>query len=741
MRGAHAAMMRALALTAFGLVLAVRALADDRAAGIETRTDGPPTLFQAEEVVVDRDAATVTARGKVEISRGERILMADEVAYDREDDVLSARGDVSLLLESGEVTFAEEMKVSGDLRDAAARSFRMLLTDRSRAAAASAVRVDGRVTEMRKVVYSPCRRCVTGPNDVPFWQLKADKLVHDQDEKTLSYRDARLEILGVPVVYTPYLRHPAPDNPRASGLLAPSFEVSGELGTRVDVPYHFAISERRDLTLTPILTTEEGPALAGEYRERTERGRFSVAGSATVADRDTATGKDDDVFRGHLDAEGQFHLDRKWRWGFDAELATDDTFRREYDFGSERFLESETFVERFDGADYFSARAMGFQGTRRRDVDEELPIVGPELRYAAEDRDSFLGGRGFLDASAVAISRIDGRDSRRLSSTVGWQRAFTDALGGTAEVTTALYVDGFQTDGVAPNNPEVNPDSALAQGNDTAGRFFPQAAVSYRLPFMRTGFLGREVLTPRAQVVVGPNAANDGAIPNEDSRDFTFDTTNLFQLNRFPGRDRVSAGQRIDYGLDYSLFRGGGGSLFSTVIGQSYRLNGDSDTPESVGGDGGDGGQLSDIVGRASLRPHRGIDLSYRYRLDEDSLDVNRSEVGLSAGAPALNVDLAYTLLESETTAGTSSFGEREELFIDVSSRVARDWSVRALHRQDLDSGTALSTEAGVSYHCDCFRFDLFVEREDFRDRGIDPETSVKFRFTFEHLGALGSAP
>ncbi|WP_176758529.1 LPS-assembly protein LptD [Limimonas halophila] len=738
MRGANAAIFRVLAMAAIGLLMAVRALAGGSAVGIEPGDDGPPTLFQAQEVTVDRDAETVTARGEVEISRGERILMADEVAYDRARDVLTARGDVSLLLASGEVMFAEEMKVTGDLEEAAARSFRMLLTDRSRAAAASAVRVDDRITEMRKVVYSPCRRCVSGPNDTPFWQLKADTVVHDQQKKTLTYRDARLEILGVPLVYTPYLQHPAPDKPRASGLLAPNFEVSGELGTRVDVPYHFAISKHRDLTLTPIITTEEGPALAARYRQRTKRGRFSIAGSATVADRDTGSGQEDDIFRGHLDTEGQFHINREWRWGFDARVASDDTFLRVYDFGSDRFLESEAFLERFEGASYFSARAIGFQGTRQRDDDEELPIVGPELRFSTLDRDSVLGGRSFLDASAVAISRLDGRDSRRLSSTVGWQRAFTDALGGTAEITTALYADAYQTDGVAPGNPDVNPGPALAQGGDVAGRLYPQAAASYRLPFTRTSFLGREVLTPRAQVVVGPNAANDGAIPNEDSRDFTFDTTNLFQLNRFPGRDRVSTGQRIDYGLDYTLYRDGGGSLFSTVIGQSYRLNGDSDTPESVGGADGD---LSDIVGRTNLRPHPGIDLSYRYRLDDDSLNMRRSEVGLSAGAPAFNVDLAYTLLESETTAGTSSFGDREELFVDVSSRIARDWSVRALHRQDLESGTALSTEAGVSYHCDCFRFDFFVEREDFRDRGIDPETSVKFRFVFEHLGAVGSSP
>src|SRR3546814_4226280 len=46
-----------------------------------------------------------------------------------------------------------------------------------------------------------------------------------------------------------------------------------------------------------------------------------------------------------IDAEGRFDLDDTWRWGFEANRTTDDTYLRAYDFDDSRTLESEAFLE------------------------------------------------------------------------------------------------------------------------------------------------------------------------------------------------------------------------------------------------------------------------------------------------------------------------------------------------------------------------------------------------------------
>ena len=53
-------------------------------------------------------------------------------------------------------------------------------------------------------------------------------------------------------------------------------------------------------------------------------------------------------------------------------------------------------------------------------------------------------------------------------------------------------------------------------------------------------------------VNVAPTWGNTRNIPNEDSSDFEFDETNLFEPDRFPGLDRVDTGTRVAYGLRFS---------------------------------------------------------------------------------------------------------------------------------------------------------------------------------------------
>src|SRR3546814_17007927 len=66
-------------------------------------------------------------------------------------------------------------------------------------------------------------------------------------------------------------------------------------------------------------------------------GELRVAGSATVADREEGDGTiAENRFRGHIDAEGRFDLDDTWRWGFEANRTTDDTYLRAYDFDDSR---------------------------------------------------------------------------------------------------------------------------------------------------------------------------------------------------------------------------------------------------------------------------------------------------------------------------------------------------------------------------------------------------------------------
>ncbi|HSA81764.1 MAG TPA: LptA/OstA family protein, partial [Geminicoccaceae bacterium] len=170
--------------------------------------EGPVLLF-ADRISVDRETNVIRAEGNVEVVRAERRLLADVMQYDQDDDQIEATGNVILLDPSGDALYADRVTLSGDFRNGVAEQLRARLTDNSLAAAAQGRRIDGTRTELDRAVYSPCPLCPDSDSP-PLWQITAQRIIHDQQEKTITYRNAFFELYGVPIAYTPYLSHPDP---------------------------------------------------------------------------------------------------------------------------------------------------------------------------------------------------------------------------------------------------------------------------------------------------------------------------------------------------------------------------------------------------------------------------------------------------------------------------------------------------------------------------------------------------
>lgn len=693
-----------------------------------------PALITADQLTYDENNGLVIASGSVEISQEDRVLLADKVTYDLNADVVTAEGNVTLIEATGDTVFADFVELTGDLKEGFVRDIRVLMADDSRIAAASGTRSGGNRTQFRRGVFSPCELCREDPSRAPLWQIKAAEVTHDQESQDIIYRDAWLEFFGIPVIYTPYFSHPDPTVDRRSGFLAPTVGSSDFLGFSTTIPYYWVIDDTKDLTIAPILSTEQGINLTGEYRQLFENGEIEIAGSATIADRDENDGNvEEDRFRGHIDAEGKFDIDSTWRWGFDVNRTTDDTYLRAFDFNTERTLESTAYLEGLKGRNHAAVRGFAYQGLRSTDVDGEIPIVVPlaDYNFVSEPGVGLPGARYTADANLQVLTREEGRDSRRLSLITGYHVPYTSPLGDLYELTAQLQTDGYWVNGVDRNSNDVNP--ANAPGSDTTGRVFPQLAVKWRYPWTRQDGSFRQVIEPIVQGVLAPNGSNPGTIPNEDSQDFEFDDTNLFNLNRFAGNDRVDSGSRIDYGLKWTATFGDEGSA-GALIGQSYRF---SENRDAFAEGSGLEDQESDIVGRVQLTPIKYVDLLYRFRLDKDDYNADRNEFDLNIGPPALNLDLSYFFISQTQDPETDEFGDREELRFGINSRLSEYWSVGFSHRRDLIEDSSLETAISLAYQDDCFLIEGIAERTSFSDRDIEPEDSVFVRVVFKHLGSV----
>ena len=689
---------------------------------------GEPVTFTADEVEFDQNSGTVSARGRVEAWQGDRVLRADRFTYNRNTGVATAEGNVVLIEPDGRVLFADRAELSGGMRDAALEGIRGLLAANARVAAAGARRTDGRVTDLARVVYSPCNLCIEDPDRPPLWQLRARIASLHQDEQRIRYRDAAVEFGGWPLFWTPYLSHAAPDAPRVTGFLSPTFGYTELLGGFVSQPLYWAIDEQSDALLTAQLSTLQTGNLGLGYRRRFNSGVVTLDGSLGNLE-----GNDVDVegLGWHVFLNGSFALDETWRAGFGLNRTSSRDYLRAWRYGSPQLLTSNAFLEGFWGIEgYARFDSRLYQSVINRSGTGQIPFVLP-FGYAEwvfpTDR---AGGRFSLDTQAYALFRDAGTDSRRVGTRLGYELPMVGSQG---EIWTLRGRADLLAGNVAGlDQPPFNGPSG-ADGSWVSGNV--RAAVDWRWPLMRpAGDWGAQVIEPRVQVVTGPATGLQSAIPPEDSLDLEFTDANLFALNRFPGRDRQEGGTRVDAALRSAWLFPNGGQV-EGLVGRSFRATEDALFPVGSGLEN----RASDWVARARLAPVPWFEVLGRTRLDGEGLEPNLWDVSGTLFAGRFSVTAGY--LGSDPPPN-GSYPKRDEWSLGGQLRLTDNWRIGGFGRYDFSRDEPVSVAASLAYEDECLVFETLFARRWAEDPGRNTElpgsTVLLFRVTLKTVGDFG---
>ena len=687
--------------------------------------DKLPVLVSADNLQYDRERDIITASGRVRVSQGDNVILADNLVYNRRTKILIATGKVSVTRPSGETVFASRVVLSDDLKNGVIHQFRLLFPDNTRVAANGAVRVGGKRDEMAKVVFSPCNLCEKDPTAAPLWQIKARKLVHLKEERDLVYRDAWLEVFGFPVFYSPYFRHPDPSVRRRSGFLVPKFGGESTLGQFLKVPYFYAISRDKDITITPFLTTKERAALFATYRQRFKNGAVILDGSYTYVRRQNDEGEHirGNRSRGHLFGKLHYDINRHWRFTFDGGVTTDDTFLRRYSVTGTDVLTTTPKIEGFYGRNYYAAESFIFQGLRTEDDFDKDGIVLPMLTFSAFGKPVRRWGRWHANGSLVGLQRLEGAANQRLHANAGWRLPFTHKSGWQLTVSADVHFDLFLLNNV--------PRLGARSFNGFVSRVYPIGRIDWRYPFVRELGNVRNVIEPRIAIVTAPTGLNTGKIPNEDSQDIELDDANLFSINRFNGRDRVDDGSRIVYGVRTAFFgnRGGRTDIF---LGQSLRIDGS----RSITVDPSFRETFSDIVGRVQFEPGDFLSLAYRFRFDVSEMTSRRHELTASFGVPALRAFVNYVKFSGN---GVSEPAGRSELVFSLNSQITKNISMFGGARIDLArDGGVRRWQMGAQFKNECCTIRGTFTRTFFTDRELRPNSLFIVEITLKHLGGFG---
>ena len=695
--------------------------------------------LESDSLIQDDANQVVSAEGDVEVRFRGRTLRARSLIYDIRSGLITARGSVVVIDPSGAISFADEMVLDEEMRAGVARGFSARLDGDVKLAAATAVRRSDLVNELTQAIYTPCEICAEDKSKLPTWSIRADKVFQDREKQVIYYRNAVIEMWGVPVFYAPVFWHPDPGAKRKSGLLAPNVLASARRGLSYEQPYALIISPSEDVVISPQINTKVNPFLNLQWRKRFWSGQINARLGFTY-ERDLDGDGDrigDLTSRSYLLANGAFRINEDWRWGFAAERASDDLIFDKYDISDvyqqrgmlpsdDRRLSSQLYAVRQDEQSWLSISALSIQGLRPIDIDRAFPTIAPMVEGRWEPEGPVLGGRLRLQGSAVALTREQsqfvatqpGADSRRVSALADWQDSWTFASGLRLSPFAQVRGDVYDLDDLPAPGPAAR----------TVTRARGVAGVDVSFPLMRRDGARTIVLEPLFQAALSPDVDANTPVPNEDSAVLEYDETNLLRANKFPGFDRYEDGRRVNVGARASVLYddGRGGSI---MIGRTFRSNPDLQFPTRSGLQTA----RSDWIVAAEGRPLESVSFFTRARFSPENGDVRRFEAGVDVNTTRARGFIRY-LRDNQDITGV----QREDLDFAGEVMISGNWGVTFAGVRDVESDVWRRQELGGLYRDDCLDIAVVWVHEETYNRTLGPSDSVILRLTLATLGDKG---
>jgi LPS-assembly protein len=705
-----------------------------------------PLYLQGDELIYDSANNRVIAVGNVEIVFNNYILTADRVVYDQAAQTLTAEGNAQLKEPNGNIVRADKLTATDDFREAFVQSLSVTARDDTRITARRAIRRDGNVTEFEQGRFTPCRTDGSSP---PLWCISATKVIHDQQAGTVTYEDARFELFGVPVLYTPYFSHADPSVKRRSGFLMPEYGHSTSLGFQVETPYYFALAPNYDFTFHPMYTSQHGMLWQGEWRHKVNwdgiRGTYNIKVAGIDQDLSTLPAgsvQSLDGWRGSIQTKCLFSLSTWWRFGWDVTIESDDSFRRTYKLDS--VLQTDrvnaAYLQGISERNYFAATLYHFGGLLIEDTAQASSRVHPVIDYNYVLNQPVIGGEMSFGMNALAMTRTNGQNMNRASVEGRWRRKIVDGLG--QVWTPQVQVRGDVTQFSNGWDPDLN----APIGEDTVTRAQGLAALTYAYPFVKHAPAGTHIVEPIAQVVARPAHVSQRRLPDEDAKSLVWDDTLLFDVDKFSGWDRIETGTRANFGVQYTYQATGGGSA-RLILGQSYQLDGTNSfrDPGQIGPNPGDPfifnpqngleTARSDYVVGAYLSPAAGFRLVSQARFDERDLALRRNDTYTSFTAGPLTAQVQYSYMKFNPELPVAR--AEQEVQFGGALRLSERWSLLGGIRFDMDTHQRLQDTIQLRYADDCFVLTASYTESFITNPalGIEPDKAVMLRIEFKHLG------
>jgi LPS-assembly protein len=608
-----------------------------------------PVFVRADEIR-GRPDLDVEAIGHAEIRRADVRLRADKLSYDVPADLARASGNVRLVREGNLFAGPEaQIQLQSFQGYVLEPTFLIGLTG----ARGSAARLDFQDADRAVATSASYTSCPADTKDGPAWLLTADSIKLDLETHQGVAEGAVLRFLGVPILAAPTVSFPLSDA-RKSGWLPPIMGLDSSSGFVAAVPYYWNIAPNRDATITPIMRTNRGPGVDGEFRylEPSFQGNLGI--DLLPWDRDTESTR----WAARWSQEATLPADWNLQWR--ALRVSDNNYWKDFPDAvpslTRRLLTTEAQLLRPSagfglGSDWTVIAAVqawqALQGSDSSNYMEvpyqRLPQLG--IRTDQTFGDGFQGG---LEAEFNKFTNPDGViDSARLTG------LRLHAIGSLARP--------YQTPGwtltprLSFNAASYALDEPMSNGSKNGSRIIPTASLDSSWVFERdaTSLFGqqavRQTLEPRVMYVYTPYV-NQSMYPLFDTAPKDFNFESIFTENAFSGVDRVSDGNQLTAGLTTRIIDpASGAEAMRLAVVQRVRFAEQRITPEGVPASG----RVSDVLiaGSTTLVPQWTLAGSAQY--DPDQRELARLIAGARySPGPFRTINVGYRQARDPATVG-----------------------------------------------------------------------------------------
>ena len=586
--------------------------------------------------------------------------------------------------------------------------------------------IKNNITIVKDARFTTCKK--TNETDgCAYWNLNAGELIHDKEQKKITYKNATLDLNNVPVLYLPYFAHPDPTVKRESGFLPPTLaNLGGDIGSTIKIPYFYPVSQSADFTVSPVYYFKQHPLLLGEYREKFKNGDISLEGGFTQGYKEVTITKTDGS-RHHLYGNlnlifsdkilDQTILNAKVQQVNNPTYlrvnkinSTNDGFKKNLIKEDDTKLTNEINLNSFGKTENLNIKAATYRDTSVTKNSDQYSYLLPELSYSKYN----LFDENNLSFNSIFKSQNSNTNQNKSTFInnldYSTQDFYNNSLGIGYKFLTKLNNINYYSDYKTPNqdlNSQINP----VFGFDTS------------LPFAKINKDTEQYIVPRILTRYAP-----GKMTNATTNDTTLNTDNIFAMNRMNSDELIEKDLSFNLGADWiwqeKKTNNKEPEKATISIGQVLKLNKDLDMPTKSSLQKSN----SDIVSKINYLSPKNFDVTLKSTFDNQLNHVYYNDFIFKKNFTSSEIN--FNFYEKNSHIGNERYAKA-----NVTSYITDSTKLKIESDRNLKTDLTNSHKLGIENENECIRYGFYLQKNYSSDKDLKPATSVYFGVTLLPFG------